>query len=98
MYTKRIICLILIILGLGFSNESIAQSRLYPKGRNSSKDIINRYYARVDSLLLNDRKLDDFAFTIRGSFVGEQGCYYDKERSELVLTEIFKSLYPEDVK
>lgn len=93
MYIKRIICLILILLGLGISNEAIAQSRLYPKGRNSSKDIINRYYARVDSLLLNDRKLDDFAFTICGSFVGEQGCYYDKEKSELVLKVANKNIW-----
>ena len=37
----------------------------------------------LDSLLLNNRKLNSFAFTIRPSFTGELGCYY--ENSELVL-------------
>lgn len=75
--------LILIIIGLCFTVEASAQSRLYPTGRDNSKNSLTAYAARVDSLLLNNRKLNSFAFTIRPSFTGELGCYY--ENSELVL-------------
>lgn len=85
MSAKRTVHFILIILGLCFAIEASAQSKLYPKGRDNSKNSLTAYAARVDSLLLNNRKLDSFAFTIRPSFTGEQGCYYDHESSELVL-------------
>ena len=83
MLAKKTTYLILVILGLCFTVEASAQSRLYPKGRNNSKNSLTAYAARVDSLLLNNRKLNSFAFTIRPSFTGELGCYY--ENSELVL-------------
>ena len=83
MLAKKTTYLILVILGLCFVIEASAQSRLYPKGRNNSKNSLTAYAARVDSLLLNNRKLNSFAFTIRPSFTGELGCYY--ENSELVL-------------
>ena len=83
MLAKKTTYLILVILGLCFVIEASAQSRLYPKGRDSSKNSLTAYAARVDSLLLNNRKLNSFAFTIRPSFTGELGCYY--ENSELVL-------------
>lgn len=82
MNIKNTAYLILIII-LCFTIEASAQSRLYPKGRNNSKNSLTAYAARVDSLLLNNRKLNSFAFTIRPSFTGELGCYY--ENSELVL-------------
>ena len=83
MLAKKTTYLILVILGLCFTIETSAQSRLYPKGRDNSKNSLTAYAARVDSLLLNNRKLNSFAFTIRPSFTGELGCYY--ENSELVL-------------
>ena len=83
MLAKKTTYLILVILGLCFTIETSAQSRLYPRGRNNSKNSLTAYAARVDSLLLNNRKLNSFAFTIRPSFTGELGCYY--ENSELVL-------------
>lgn len=82
MNIKNTAYLILIII-LCFTIETSAQSRLYPRGRNNSKNSLTAYAARVDSLLLNNRKLNSFAFTIRPSFTGELGCYY--ENSELVL-------------
>ena len=93
MLTKRTLYFLLIILGLSFSIETNAQSRLYPRGRDHSINSLSRYYARVDSLLLNNRNLDDFAFTIRGSFTGEQGCYYSTKNSELVLKIANKNLW-----
>lgn len=83
--------LILIIIGLCFTVEASAQSRLYPTGRDNSKNNLTAYAARVDSLLLNNRKLHSFAFTIRPSFTGELGCYY--ENSELVLRIANKNIW-----
>lgn len=85
MITKRMLYFILIILGISLRAETNAQSRLHPPGRDHSKGTLSRYDARVDSLLLNDRRFDSFAFTILPSFSGEQGCYYVKESSEFVL-------------
>lgn len=93
MFTKRTLYFLLIILGLSFSIETNAQSRLYPKGRDHSKSSLNRYNAKIDSLLLNNRRLDLFAFTICGSFTGEQSCCYDNEKSELVLKVASKNLW-----
>ncbi|MBR3884009.1 MAG: hypothetical protein IKJ31_04540 [Bacteroidaceae bacterium] len=93
MYARKASCFILIILGLNLSIGTNAQSRLYPKGRDNSECILNRYYAKIDSLLLNNRELDDFAFTIRPSFTGEQGCYYVNESAELVLKVAKKSIW-----
>ena len=93
MLAKKTTYLILVILGLCFVIEASAQSRLYPKGRDSSKNSLTAYATRVDSLLLNNRKLNCFAFTIRPSFTGEQGCYYDKKSSELVLRIANKNIW-----
>ena len=68
MFAKNTLYFVLAVLGLCFSNETNAQSRLYPKGRAHSKDPLNSYYAKIDKLLLNNRELDDFAFTIKPSF------------------------------
>lgn len=93
MITKKTASLILATLGLCFAVEASAQSRLYPTGRDNSKNILTAYAARVDSVLLNNRKLSGFAFTIEPSFTGEQGCYYDTENSELVLRIANKSIW-----
>ncbi len=93
MFTKKAAHLILIILLFCFAIETSAQSRLYPKGRDNSKNSLTAYAARVDSLLLNNRKFSSFAFTIRPSFTGEQGCYYNSESSELVLRIADKNIW-----
>lgn len=93
MITKRMLYFILIILGISLTAETNAQSRLYPPGKDHSKGTLSRYDARVDSLLLNDRRFDSFAFTILPSFSGEQGCYYVKENYELVLKAAKKSIW-----
>ena len=93
MFAKNTLYFVLAVLGLCFSNETNAQSRLYPKGRAHSKDPLNSYYAKIDKLLLNNRELDDFAFTIKPSFSGEQGCYYVSESSELVLKSAKKNIW-----
>ena len=85
MKQKDLIAFTLIILGISFSIESKAQNRLYPTGRDNSQSTLNQYKAIKDSLLLNNRELDDFAFTINSSFYGQTGCYYDKSTSEIVL-------------
>lgn len=93
MHARKVLCFFLIILGLNLSIETNAQSRLYPKGRDNSECVLSRYRAKIDSLLLNNRELDDFAFTIRPSFTGEQGCYYVNESSELVLKVAKKNIW-----
>ena len=85
MKPKDLIAFFLIILGISFSLESKAQNRLYPTGRDNSQSTLNQYKAKRDSLLLNNRELGDFAFTISPSFYGNTGCYYDKSKSEIVL-------------
>lgn len=85
MKQKDLIAFFLMILGINLSTEVNAQNRLYPTGRNNSQSTLNQYKAKKDSLLLNNRELDDFAFTINPSFYGQSGCYYDKPTSEIVL-------------
>lgn len=93
MLIRNTLYFILVLFGLSFSAGVNAQSRLYPKGREHSQGPLKRYHAKIDSLLLNNGKLDDFAFTIEPSFEGEQGCYYDNETSELVLKVANKNIW-----
>ena len=76
---------ILFILCLGFLVEASAQNRLYPTGRDNSKNKITELYKQTDSLLLDNRDFDTFAFTIRPAFGEREGCYYDYDRQELIL-------------
>lgn len=85
MLRKNLITCLLIISGINLSTEVSAQNRLYPTGRDNSQSTLNQYKAKRDSLLLNNRELGDFAFTINPSFYGNTGCYYDKSTSEIVL-------------
>lgn len=62
-----------------------AQSRLFPSRNSMPNSILNSYYTKVDSLLLNEGVFNVFAFEIRPSFSGETGCYYDAKDSVLVL-------------
>jgi len=69
-------------LCLGFLVEASAQNRLYPTGRDNSKNKITELYKQTDSLLLDNRDFDTFAFTIRPAFGEREGCYYDYDRQE----------------
>ncbi len=62
-----------------------AQSRLFPSRNSMPNSILNSYYTKVDSLLLNEGVFNVFAFEIKPSFSGETGCYYDAKDSVLVL-------------
>ena len=82
----RIVLFSILIVSLGLCSEVYAQDRLYPVSRTvPALSLSARYYAKVDSLLLNNGAFSDFAFEIRPSFAAESGCYYDKRDSSLVL-------------
>ena len=81
---KRILFAFLVVL-FGITSGLNAQSRLYPSSNRRTSSILNSYYTKVDSLLLNGGSINDFAFEIRPSFSGETGCYYDVKDSVLVL-------------
>ncbi len=81
---KRFKLSFLIVL-FGLSMNLNAQSRLFPSRNSMPSSILNSYYTKVDSLLLNEGVFNVFAFEIKPSFSGETGCYYDAKDSVLVL-------------
>ena len=89
---KRILFAFLIVL-FGITSGLNAQSRLYPSSNRRTSSILNSYYTKVDSLLLNGGSINDFAFEIRPSFSGETGCYYDVKDSVLVLRTANQSIW-----
>ena len=89
---KRLSFAFLIVL-FGFTSGLNAQSRLYPSSNHRAKSIIESYYTRLDSLLLNGGDFNYFAFEIKPSFSGETGCYYDVKDSVLVLRTANQSIW-----